>query len=169
MLDSSNIQIKLNCDYFKQKDDFSVRKKIIYTGPIDRYFSFIYGELEWRSIELQKHYVDVKDFQGTSVMNYADLDIEYTRCHEYKHLHPEREYIKDKTVVFYENPVSNDKEPYYPINTNENLEFLKKYKELAKKEKNVIIGGRLGDYAYYDMDVTISAALKCYKNEILPS
>ena len=167
MLNSPNIHVELHCDYFECINDFNVRTKTIYTGPIDRYFNYVYGKLDWISIKLQKEIIDLEDYQGTSVMNYAESGIKYTRIHEPRHLHPERRYPEDKTVIFYEYPVSDHNDPYYPVKTDKNLELLKKYKDLAQKEKNVIIGGRLGEYAYYDMDKTILAALKCYENKII--
>ena len=125
------------------------------------------GQLEWRTIELKKEVIDVEDYQGTSVMNYADQEVEYTRIHEPKHLHPRRRYNKKKTVIFYEYSTQNPVDHYYPIRSAKNIETFQKYQELAKKESNLIIGGRLGDYAYYDMDKTIAAALKCYEKRIV--
>ena len=164
---SKNIHVELNCDYFKNRDSFKVKEKVIYTGPIDRYFDYAHGKLEWRSLEFEKKIYDYEDFQGTSVMNSADTDVKYTRSHEYKHLHPERNYTKDKTVVFYETSVKNDDDPYYPINTKQNEEMLNKYKLQRQKEENLVMGGRLGDYAYYDMDKTILAALQCFEKQIV--
>ena len=166
LLNSPNIHVELNCDFFNYREELKVRKKIIFTGPIDQYFNNEYGRLDWRSIELQREVVDVDDYQGTSVMNYADPDIEYTRIHEPKHLHPERSYAGDETLIFYEYSRTDPEEPYYPINNERNNKTLKKYKKLAKSEKNVVFGGRLGDYAYYDMDKTIMAALNCYEKEL---
>ncbi len=167
ILNSPNIHVELNCDYFEHRNNFNIRKKTIYTGPIDQYFDYIYGKLEWRTIDLQKEIVDVEDYQGTSVMNYADLDVQYTRIHEPRHLHPERSYTKHKSVIFYEIPRHDPDEPYYPIHTERNKALFKKYKELASQEDGVIIGGRLGDYAYYDMDKTILAALDCYETRLI--
>lgn len=170
LLGSPKIQIKLECDYFTHRDDFRIRKKTIYTGPIDRFFKFKFGKLDWRSIRLQKKTLDVEDYQGTAVMNYADLDRKYTRIHEPKHLHPERDYGKDSTVIFYETSENDPDEPYYPINSYKNSKRLKMYKELSQKyQEKVIIGGRLGDYSYYDMDQTILAALKVYETIIRDS
>jgi len=166
MLNSPNIHIELNCDYFEHRNDLNVRERTIYTGPIDRYFDYIYGKLEWRAIKLQKEIINVEDYQGTSVMNYADPEIKYTRIHEPRHLHPERTYTKKKTVIFSETSGFDFNNPYYPINTDKNRNLFQKYKELTHQE-DVIIGGRLGDYAYYDMDKTILAALDCYENKIL--
>ncbi len=167
MLNSSGIRIRLNCDYFECRDEFKVKKKIIYTGPIDRYFDYRYGKLAWRSISLEKKVVDVEDYQGTSVMNYADLDVPYTRIHEPQHLHLERNYAKKQSLIFFETSCNNPMEPYYPVHTQEDKSNLKKYKSLAKAEGNVIFGGRLGDYAYYDMDKIILAALECFEAAFL--
>ncbi len=169
MYSSENICLELNCDYFENRDSFKVREKVIYTGPIDRYFDYEYGNLEWRSLKFEKKVFEFEDFQGTSVMNNADIDFPYTRSHEYRHLHPERNYTRDKTLVFYETAVQNDNEPYYPVNTANNEDILTKYKQMAQKEKNLVLGGRLGDYAYYDMDKTILAALKCFEEQIAGS
>ncbi len=112
--------------------------------------------------------IDTEDFQGTSVMNYADLNIPYTRIHEPRHLHPEREYKDDQTIIFYETSrMSKENDSYYPVNDDRNRDLSKKYIEEAQKEENVIFGGRLGEYAYYDMDKTILSALKCYNEQIL--
>ncbi|MGA1876193.1 MAG: UDP-galactopyranose mutase, partial [bacterium] len=103
----------------------------------------------------------------TSVMNSADCSMNYTRIHEPRHLHPERNYTKGKTVILFEIPDMHDsEEPYYPINTDRNQNIFEKYKE-ASHDSNLIIGGRLGDYAYYDMDTTIEAALTCFEREII--
>jgi len=166
MYSSKNIHVELNCDYFENRDSFKVKEKVIFTGPVDRLFDYAYGNLEWRSLKFEKKIFEFEDFQGTSVMNSADVDVPYTRTHEYRHLHPERNYRKDSTVVFYETPVQNDLEPYYPVNTEQNEEILTKYRHLGQKEKKLVLGGRLGNYAYYDMDKTILAALKCFEEQI---
>ena len=167
LLSSPQIDIQLNWDYFKNRNEITVRKKTIYTGPIDQYFDYEFGRLGWRSVIFKKKIINVEDFQGTSVMNYADLDIDYTRIHEPKHLHPERKYNSDSTVIFYETSKCDSNEPYYPVNNEVSRDRFLAYKKLAQKEKNVVIGGRLGDYAYYDMDKTILAALKCFEEKII--
>ncbi len=169
LLDSPKIHVELNCDYFENRDQFKFKNKLIYTGPIDRYFNYEYGKLEWRSIELKREVQPVEDFQGTSVMNYADLKEPYTRVHEPKHLHLERRHAKH-SVIFYEfSKKAVDADPYYPIGSEKNREILRKYQNLAKQNQEIIIGGRLGDYAYYDMDKTIAAALSCYEKRIASS
>ena len=168
LLDSPNIHVETNCDYFTARTNFKYRKKLIYTGPLDRYFDYEYGPLEWRSIALSREVIPVADFQGTSVMNYADLKAPYTRIHEPRHLHLERRYSKQKTLIFYEtSKQAEEADPYYPINSDNNKKIVRYYKALAQEDKNVIIGGRMGDYAYYDMDKTIAAALACYEKKIV--
>ena len=165
MLRSPNIQVELNCDYFEYRDNLSVNDKIIYTGPIDQFFDYAYGRLEWRTVEFRKEIIPVEDYQGTAVMFYADSDVKHTRIHEWRHLHPERTYTNQKTVISYETSGFDPDNPYYPINNGKNQNILRQYEELAGKEKNVIIGG-LGDYAYYDMDKAILAGLQCYEEKI---
>lgn len=167
LLTSPNIEVKLNCDYFSIQKSISVKKKTIFTGPIDKYFNNRFGKLEWRSVEFTKAIKNVADYQGTSVINFADLEKEYTRVHEPKHLHPERTYDTSKTVIFYENSVSNHEEPFYPIRTEANNSILEKYQKLAQTEEKTVFGGRLGEYSYLDMDKTILAALQCFETQIL--
>lgn len=185
MIDAGNasdgsITVKLNADYFEDNDIHKLRKDnilTIYTGPIDRYFDYKFGELTWRSLDLKKEVLNVHDFQGCPVMNYNDLEPKYTRIHEFKHFHPERANDPDKwpgyapdydkTVIIKEYSkswVRGKDEPYYPVNTEENRAKLAKYKELveAEKAKGVYFGGRLGEYAYYDMDKTFDSALKLF-------
>lgn len=166
MLASPRINLFLNCDFFKNRSRFDVRKKIIYTGPIDRYFNYQYGRLGWRSIRLKRALIESDDYQGTALMNYADTEIKYTRICEPKHFHPERTHVRGKTIIFYETPKKDDNEPYYPVNNKQNQLIYRKYRELARQENKLIIGGRLGDYAYYDMDTTILAALRCFEMHI---
>ena len=164
LLDHPNIELKLEEDYF-ERDNEEV-ELTIYTGPIDRYFDFEYEKLEWRSVRFEEKVENYNDFQGTSVMNYADREIPWTRIHEPKHLHPERDYQKDKTLTIYEYSLENEEDPYYPVNSKENQERYQKYKEKAEKEDKVIFGGRLGTYSYYDMDQVIGQALSIYETEI---
>lgn len=161
ILRHKNISIILNCDYFKVKDEISFKNKMIFTGPIDSFYHYRFGRLEWRSVSFEKRLILKNDFQGTSVINIAEKDIGYTRIHEPKHLHPERNYPRDKTIIFYENPLVKDDEPFYPVNSCRNMELLSKYRSLAKKEKKILFGGRLGSYAYLDMDKAILSAIEC--------
>ncbi len=164
LLDNKRIKIKYNYQFDLSK--INSKKIIIYTGPLDRLFNYKFGRLEWRSLKFEKKYFKFNDFQGTSVVNYPELKNSFTRIHEPKHLHPERNYTKDKTMIIYEYPVQNLEEPYYPINNTKNRIMHRKYKTLVKRLNNFFIGGRLADYAYYDMDMTISAALKLYYRSI---
>lgn len=166
LLASPNIRTELNCDYFSQRDQLKPRKKTIYTGPIDRFFDYVYDRLEWRTINLEREVLDMEDYQGTSVMNYADISSPYTRSHEPRHLHPERRYQTERTLVFHESSRMDSERPFYPINTERNNTIYQQYQKLMEQEKQVIIGGRLGNYAYYDMDKTILAALKCFEEQI---
>lgn len=169
MIKNDNITVRLETDYFDDAEIQELRaKKIltIFTGPIDRFFDYQFGELNWRSIELEKEVLDVSDFQGCPVMNYADLEPKYTRIHEFKHFHPERHengYAENsgKTVIVreYSKTWKLGEEPYYPVNTAEDREKLIKYQALARAEENIVFGGRLGEYAYYDMDKVIASAL----------
>jgi len=159
LLNNKKINILINKDYFKIKDKIKVKYLTIYTGPIDKYFNYKHGKLDWRSVIFKKQIMKVKDFQGNSVINYPELKYDFTRIHEPKHLHPERNIKKNLTLIIKEKSLFDSKNPYYPINNERNNKILNKYKLDQKKEKNLIFGGRLADYAYYDMDMTISAAL----------
>ena len=160
MLDNKKIKIKLKTNYYIE-NEYDVKYLTIYTGPLDRLFDFKYGKLEWRSLRFEKKIINLKDYQGSSVINYPDLKDKFTRIHEPKHLHPEREVFKNnKTLIIKEFPTVNHDEPYYPVNSSENIILHKKYKQLAKKIKKFDFGGRLANYAYYDMDMTILSAIK---------
>jgi UDP-galactopyranose mutase len=175
MADHPNIEVRLNTDYFEVRDDIPERTPIVYTGPLDRYFGYSEGWLGWRTLDFERKVVrGCGDFQGTPVMNYADGDVPFTRIHEFRHFHPEREhYPTDKTVIVREFSRFADKEdePYYPINTPEDRIKLGRYRELAKAETaqcNVLFGGRLGTYKYLDMHMAIGSALTMFDNNIAP-
>ena len=146
----------------------------VYTGPLDRYFDSSEGELGWRTLDFEQEVLrDTGDFQGTSVMNYNDEDVPFTRIHEFRHFHPERDYPTDKTVIVreYSRFAEPGDEPYYPINTPEDRAKLARYRELARKETanaNVLFGGRLGTYKYLDMHMAIGSALTMFDNRIAP-
>jgi UDP-galactopyranose mutase len=166
----SKSTVLLNTDFFDLKSQINPNQIVIYTGPIDKYFSYTYGELTWRTLDFDLEVVPVEDFQGTSVMNYSDLDVNFTRIHEFKHLHPEREYQKEKTLIMREFSrfASKKDEPYYPVNSAADREKLVKYREMIKLEKNTFFGGRLGSYQYLDMHMAIASALGMYENELVP-
>ena len=135
MVDHPNIEVRLETDFFDVRDDVVGNVPIVYTGPLDAYFGNSRGELSWRTVDLELSVEQVGDFQGTSVMNYADEDVPYTRIHEFRHFHPERDwYPKDKTVIVHEYSrfAGPGDEPYYPINTPEDRAKLLQYRELAK-------------------------------------
>tara|TARA_A100001011_G_scaffold393368_2_gene483044 strand:- start:2783 stop:3916 length:1134 start_codon:yes stop_codon:yes gene_type:complete len=158
LTEKSNIEIIYNSNYnFENSHD--VKYLTIYTGPLDKLLKNKFGKLEWRSLEFKKEIINNEDYQGTSVMNYPELKFKFTRIHEPKHLHPERKYGK-KTLIIKEYPRLDSNEPYYPINDIKNRSRHKKYKNYLNKNRKIIFGGRLADYAYYDMDMTVSAALK---------
>jgi UDP-galactopyranose mutase len=160
LADHKRIHISLGVDFFSVKERYRGAVPIVFTGAIDEYFNREFGALSWRTLDFIESVENVDDFQGTSVMNYADLDVPYTRIHEFKHLHPEREYPRDITIIAKEFSrfAEKDDEPYYPINTQEDRELLARYRELAKEEKGVFFGGRLGSYKYLDMHMAIASA-----------
>ena len=159
------IDIKLNCDFFDHKEGLKdIANKIVFTGMIDRYFDYKLGTLEYRSLKFETEILNEENFQGNAVVNYTEYEVPYTRIIEHKHF----EYGKqEKTVITKEYPANRKKgdEPYYPMNDEKNNELYKKYKLLAKEEENVIFGGRLGQYKYYDMHNVIAEALKCVSEE----
>ncbi|MFA5147908.1 MAG: UDP-galactopyranose mutase [Candidatus Omnitrophota bacterium] len=162
----NGIPVELNTDFFDDKEGWLKRcNKLIYTGPIDKYFGYSLGRLKWRSLKFETENLNIDDFQGTSVMNYADSEIAYTRIHEPKHLHLEKEHTSTATVIVREYPHIDDNEPYYPVNSESDKVLGVEYNKLAAKEKRVIFGGRLAEYKYYDMDEIIESALKTENND----
>lgn len=175
MADHPNIDVRLDTDFFDDSQEFSKSNvvgqvPVIYTGPVDRYFDYAEGDLSWRTIDLEEEVLDMEDFQGTSVMNYPDADVPYTRIHEFRHFHPERDYTKDATVIMREFSRFAEKgdEPYYPVNTSQDREKLLAYRDLADGESSVLFGGRLGTYKYLDMHMAIGSALSMVDNKIAP-
>ena len=172
MADHPNIEVRLNTDFLKVRDEYVGTVPVVYTGPVDEYFGNSEGRLSWRTVDLEPEVMSVDDFQGTSVMNYNDIDVPFTRIHEFKHFHPEREYAeaKGRTVIVreYSRAADVDDEPYYPINTAEDREKLLRYRDLAKKEPMVLFGGRLGTYKYLDMHMAIGSALSMFENKLKP-
>lgn len=165
------IDVRLGTDFFDPSQPFSraaVRGQVpvVYTGPVDRYFDEHAGPLGWRTLDLETEVLPVRDHQGTSVMNYADLDVPYTRVHEFRHYHPEREdrHAQDRTVIMRERSrfaLPGD-EPYYPVATPQDRERLRAYRDLAEGEPDVHFGGRLGSYLYLDMHMAIASALSLW-------
>ena len=163
MLEGSDVL--LETDYFEFiKKNPDIAKKTVYTGMIDEYFDFQLGHLEYRTVRFETEVLDEENYQGNAVVNYTDREVPYTRIIEHKHF----EFGKQKTTVISREYSSEWKpgiEPYYPINDEKNSSLYEQYQALAQKEKNVIFGGRLGHYKYYDMDKVIEAALACVEKE----
>jgi len=166
-----NIEVRLNTDFSTIRSDVVGRVPVVYTGPLDAYFDYAEGDLGWRTLDFEQEVMATGDFQGTSVMNYADEDVPYTRIHEFRHFYPDRDwYPDDKTVIMREFSrfASRGDEPYYPINTAEDRSRLLAYRELAAVEDGVLFGGRLGTYKYLDMHMAIGSALSMYDNRLRP-
>jgi UDP-galactopyranose mutase len=175
MADHPLIDVRLGVDYFDtgqelNKDAVRGNLPVVYTGPVDRYFDHEHGDLRWRTIDLETDHLDVGDFQGTSVMNYADAEVPFTRIIEPRHFHPERDYPQDRTLIQREFSrfASREDEPYYPVNSSADRDQLKAYRELADAEPRTLFGGRLGTYKYLDMHMAIGSALVAADND-LPS
>jgi len=176
MAADDRIEVRLDTDWVDVRDELRAQSPdapVVYTGPLDRYFDFAEGDLGWRTLDFDLEVKDTGDFQGTPVMNYNDPDVDYTRIHEFRHFHPERDYQTDKTVIMkeYSRFAEKGDEPYYPINTPEDRDRLKAYRERAAKEareNKVLFGGRLGTYQYLDMHMAIGAALSMFDNKIAP-
>lgn len=175
MADSPMIDVRLSTDFFDtaqpyHRDALRGRVPVVYTGPVDRYFDYSLGALSWRTIDLEVEYPQTGDFQGTSVMNYPDADVAYTRIIEPRHFHPERDYPTDRTVIMkeYSRFAGEGDEPYYPVNAPQDREVLLAYRELVAQEEGVFFGGRLGTYQYLDMHMAIGAALSMVDNILAP-
>jgi UDP-galactopyranose mutase len=156
------IEVKLGVDYFK--DELPEHNKVIYTGPIDKFFDYKYGELEYKTTRFEHFLKDTDNYQGCAVMNYTDSETQYTRIIEHKHF--EKDNLTDKTWITFEYPTqykADETEPYYPVNDKENTEMYLKYKFEADKLENIHFGGRLAEYKYYDMHQVISSALEYIK------
>lgn len=170
MLDG--IEVRLSVNYLENKDEYdAMAKKIIYTGPIDAYFDYKLGALEYRSVRFETEVLDEPNFQGNAAVNYTDRETPWTRIIEHKWF----EFGKDengndlpKTVISkeYSSEWKQGDEPYYPVNDEKNSKLFEEYKKLAEQEEKVVFGGRLGEYKYYDMDAVIAAALDLCENEL---
>jgi UDP-galactopyranose mutase len=163
----NGIEILCDTDYFTDKlwwDNIS--DKILFTGKIDKYYGYCFGDLEYRGLDFEIKNYQIPDFQGTECINFSNVNVPYTRAVEYKHFDKNCE--TNNTIVVYEFPKKAEREdiPYYPINNKENSERYDKYKILSKKEKKIIFGGRIGNYTYCDMDKTIGNAIELINNYI---
>lgn len=175
MVDHPNIDVKVDTDFFDESQPLNRRSTVgqvpvVYTGPLDRYFDFSDGELAWRTLDFEQEVLGMSDYQGTSVMNYADATVPYTRIHEFKHFHPERadRYPRDATVIVreYSRFATRQDEPYYPVNAETDRGRLLAYRDRAKSERGVMFGGRLGTYQYLDMHMAIGSALSMWHNQL---
>lgn len=168
MLDSDLIDVETGVDFFDKKDEYlNNYPKIVFTGMIDQFFNYQLGELEYRSLHFETEELDEDNYQGNAVINYTDAETPFTRIIEHKHFEFGKG-DKDKTIITREYPADWNRgdEPYYPVNNSRNNGLYKKYTELAQnKADNVIFGGRLGQYRYYNMDQVIAAALKTVDKE----
>ena len=166
------IEVRLNTDYLEQKEQLDkLAQKVVYTGAIDAYFNFKLGTLEYRSVKFETELLDIPNFQGNAAVNYTDRETPWTRIIEHKWF----EFGKDaegndlpKTVISreYSSEWKKGDEPYYPVNDEKNSKLYAEYKKLAEQEKNIIFGGRLGEYKYYDMDAVIASALALCAKEL---
>lgn len=162
MLANPQIEVRLNSDFFAVRDSLPPCDLLVYTGPVDQFFHFKHGRLQWRSVRFEKVVLNTADFQGTSVMNECDGSVPYTRTHEFKHFTPDRTF--EKTIVFREYsyaPQPGD-DLYYPIRTTADLAIHAKYRAEDEQHPEVLFGGRLGAYAYLDMDHAIGSALAAF-------
>jgi len=168
MLDHPGITVECNVDWLDWRKTKAASEManlpVLYSGPIDVLFGYKFGPLPWRSLRFERERIPVRDFQGTSVVNYTDADVPFTRIHEFKHYHPEDKAVMDfpSTVICREFPKTwkLGDEPYYPVDTTESRERLALYMTEAKKVQGLVVGGRLGEYRYYDMDQSVAAGLK---------
>lgn len=165
MLKNKNIRLMLRTDYFSIRKYLPSGCLVIFTGPIDRFYGYKHGRLGWRSLRFDVLRPSTGNFQNRAVVNYADENVKYTRIHEFRHLHPERRYAKNRTVISKEYPVpaGRSSDPYYPIGSREDLATLRKYEKESQKERNTLFLGRLGRYKYLDMDDAIKEALEFYR------
>lgn len=165
MLDHCNIEVVCNMSFSLDQMTRYVNCPVYYSGPIDALFGYKYGPLPWRSLRFEFQKVEMADYQGTSVVNFTEAEVPYTRIHEFKHYHPESIDVMNcgKTIICREYPVTWEEgdEPYYPVVNAKSQSLLENYRQEASNIPNLVIGGRLGDYRYYDMDQVIANALEC--------
>lgn len=177
MADHPNIEVVLETDFLDTNHRLSKNATVgqipvVYTGPVDQYFDYAHGDLGWRTLDFEQEVLPIGDFQGAPVMNYADEDVAWTRIHEFRHFHPERNYPKNSTVIVREfsrfSEAGSADEPYYPVNTAADRKRLLAYRELAADEPDVHFGGRLGTYQYLDMHMAIASAMSMVDNVLRP-
>ena len=159
------IEVRLNVDFNEQRDAYkNIAKKIVYTGPVDAYFGYKLGQLEYRGLKFETERLEMENYQGIAVMNYTEREVPYTRVIEHKHFEFGKQPVTYVTKEYPADWKPGD-EAYYPVNNDRNQALYQKYADLAKAEGNVIFGGRLAEYKYYDMDKVIESALQLVKTE----
>jgi len=146
MASTPGVDVRLGVDFFYVRDELPPTAPVVYTGALDRYFNYAEGSLAWRTLDFAQEVLPVEDFQGTPVMNYADEDVPWTRIHEFRHFHPEREHPGDRTVIVreYSRTAGPGDEPYYPVNASTDRERLQRYRERARQEPGVLFGAGSG-------------------------
>lgn len=167
MLDNPYITVMLNTDWNSVRSLID-NQLVVYTGPIDRFYNYQFGHLKWRTLDFEFNLELTDDYNGVTQVNYPDINVKWTREIEHKHFHPERKTKSGMTIVSreYSRLATVDDIPYYPVKTESDQIMFDQYKKLADAESNIIFGGRLGEYMYYDMHQVIGSALSCYKNKI---
>ena len=160
--------IRLGCDFFAGRQELeALADKVVFTGAIDEYYGYRFGKLEYRTVRFETEIVNTPNYQGNAVVNYTEREVPYTRVIEHKHFEMFGAEVEDcpKTVISreYSSEWAEGCEPYYPVNDEKNNALYLKYKELADKETNVIFGGRLAEYKYYDMHHIVEKALRCFE------
>ena len=177
MIDDPNITVTLGTDFFDGSQPLSKQAlrgnvPIVYTGPIDRYFDYEFGTLKWRTVDFKVHHYAEVDHLGCPVMNFADADVPFTRSIEFKNFNPERTDViaQKKTIVWdeYSRFAGRTDEPYYPVNTEADRTMFAQYSAREAQEPQVVFGGRLGGYAYFDMHQTINSALIAFEKQVAP-
>lgn len=166
LLDHPNITAEYGFDYLARRNELPA-VRTYYSGPIDALYNYQFGALPWRSLRFETERVAMRDYQGTSVMNYTGAEVPFTRIHEFKHFHPEDPAVMSSTSTIicreYPKTWALGDEPYYPVDTPQSRELLAQYQALAARETSLVVGGRLGAYKYFDMDKSIAAALAVAK------
>jgi UDP-galactopyranose mutase len=171
MAAAPEIALWLGVDWFEIRDRVPKGVPIVYTGPVDQFFDYCAGRLAWRTLDLHTEVLEVPDYQGTAVVNYADEDVAHTRIHEFRHYDPARPSLDTHTVIMteYSRWAAQNDEPYYPVSRSQDREMLSAYRKLADREALIFFGGRLGTYAYLDMHAAIASALGAYRATIRPA
>lgn len=169
MLDHKNIDVYLGVDFFDIRHLLPSDCLVVYTGPLDRYFDYRYGRLQWRTQRFEREVLPVGDFQGIAVMNYAEESVPFIRIHEFRHFHEERDYPNDTTLIMKEYPSGSfqtEDEPFYPVNDQKSNHIFKMYEKDRMRTGNIVTGGRLGSYKYINMDEAIYSALETYEKQV---